>query len=704
MQSQPKLRPDLVGTEQQESGGARVIILKDPVSEKFFRLSPFEYELLGKFNGSRSVDQVVEAFRTGGRHCSKEELNHVLGKAAQMGLVLGTKYGTAEHQRLLREKLETAKRTQRFTGVYFLFIPLVNPDRFLERTVGMFRALVNKWTVALIAALLPGALYLVVSGLPRINAEYLFFFNLTNLLYLWATIAIAKLVHELAHAYTAKSLGLRVPQMGVGFLIFFPCLYCNTTEAWQLADRKQRIAISAAGIIAEGVLAVLSAYIWYYSKPGMLNSLAFYLMAVSFVSTVLFNGNPLMKFDGYFILMDYLGIPNLRGKSLTHLRYLFMNRVLGVTSVTAPPTTGEQGAILSVYGVSAFVYLAFLYTGIIAGVYYRFDKMLGIVLALLAAALFVARPLAKGASSLYRTRAAIRPRLKGCLIFLAIISAVIAPLVIPLSSKSEYPCTVASHRVQKLTVPLQTYVGKVFVQQWSAVAAGTPLFELDASQLKLALLKKLLQRDILLRQMGFMRLDPKERGRVEGKTSELYHLEYEIGRIRKDLKVAEGGVTAPFEGVVTSLDYRMQDGFRPGEGMIVGELQSTDHCLIKALVPEQDLGKVRPGQEVEIWLPIQGGLTIRSKIHAVKSFGEMDLTDSPLSSRFGGQLATEVRGERRRDAPLVAQYECSVVFTNPRKLVPLGMVGKFVVSSPPRSILSGFVDDLVRTFSREIMF
>jgi putative peptide zinc metalloprotease protein len=704
MQIYPKLRPDLVESEHLESGGDRVVILKDPVSEKFFRLSPFEYDLLRKFDGSRSVEQAAEAFQSTGRYCTKEEVNLVLGKAAQLGLVLGTKFGVAESQRALRERLQKAKRAQRYSSVYFLFIPLINPDRFLERTVGFFRAVVNRWTAGLVAALLPGAVYLVISGWTRIQNEYLFFFNLENLLYLWATIAIAKLCHEMAHAYTAKNFGLRVPQMGVGFLIFFPCLYCNTTEAWSLADRRQRMAISAAGILAEAVLAIVSAYIWAYTKPGVLNSLAFYLMAVSFASTVLFNGNPLMKFDGYFILMDYIGIPNLRNKSLSYLRYLFMNRVMGVDAVAAPPTKGREGAILSVYGVAAFAYLVFLYVGIIAGVYYRFDKTLGIFLALLAAALFVVKPLAKGGASLYRARSSLRPRLKGGVIFLALVIAGLAPLVIPLSSRSMYPCTVASFRVQKLTVPLQTYVAKVYVDQWSDVTAGTPLFELDSSQLKLALLKKRLQRDIVMRQMETMRLDPKERGRVAGKTSELYHIDYELARIEKDLDTAKGGVKAPFDGVITSLDHRMQYGFRPGEGMIVGELQSPDHCLVKALVPEQDLGKVSPGQEVEIWLPIRGGLTIHSKINSIKSFGEADLTDSPLSSRFGGQLATEVRGERRKDAPLIAQYECSVVFTNPRRVVPLGMVGQLVVSSPPRSILSVFVDDVVRTFGKEIMF
>ena len=235
--------------------------------------------------------------------------------------------------------------------------------------------------------MLPGALYFIITGLPEISREYSFFFNLENLLYLWATILITKLIHEFSHAYVAKSFGLRVPQMGIAFLIFFPCLFCNTTDAWQLADRRQRMAISAAGIISEAAIAILSTYLWHFSRPGMFNSLAFYLMAVSFISTVLFNGNPLMKFDGYFILIDYIGIPNLQAKSSGYLRYLFLNRVLGNDTVPNTADSPSESRLFGIYGVSFFLYRIFLYTGIVAGVYYRFDKSLGIALALIAFAL-----------------------------------------------------------------------------------------------------------------------------------------------------------------------------------------------------------------------------------------------------------------------------------------------------------------------------
>ena len=145
-----------------------------------------------------------------------------MGKAAQMGLVLGTKFSTSQFQAHLKNQIETAKKARRLANIYFLFIPLVNPDRFLERTLWIAKLFGNKSILGLFALALPGALYCIISGIPQMETEYLFFFNLENLLYLWITLAFAKLIHELAHAYVAKGFGLHVPEMGVAFFDFFP--------------------------------------------------------------------------------------------------------------------------------------------------------------------------------------------------------------------------------------------------------------------------------------------------------------------------------------------------------------------------------------------------------------------------------------------------------------------------------------------------
>jgi putative peptide zinc metalloprotease protein len=703
MELRPKFRKDLVILEHVESDSNHVVILKDPVSEKFYRMSPYEYQFLKNFDGRITFDEVLKQFRSSGYYCSQEEGKLILAKAAQSGLLLGTMYGTAEFQRDLKKRAEEAKKAKRFSNLYFFFVPILNPDRFLERTLWLYKMVANKWTGILSVVLGIGAMYLLISGMSRIEANYSFFFNLENMAYLWVTIAVTKLVHEFAHAYTAKRFGLHVPRMGIAILIFFPCLYCDTTDAWQLADRKQRMAIAAAGILAEAMVAIVAIYIWQLTKEGLVNSLAFYLMAVSFISTILFNGNPLMKFDGYFLLIDYLEIPNLRSKSLGYLKYLFMNRVLGLDRVTDQAIDKRQRYIFTIFGISSFLYLLSLYAGIAVSVYCRFDQTLGILLGGMAVFLFIIRPTVKGAKTVYSNRRDIRPRPMGISVFLMIAVAVIIPLFIPLSTKSVYPCYVTSAHVQKLTVPLHTSVAQVRVKQWTFVKKGTVLFELDTHFLDLSLVKAELERDVLRKQLDLLLLDAKEKGKAPGKQVEILKAEDQIRRIRYELSIARGGITAPFDGVVTVLDYRQQPGFQPGEGAVVGELASPYHCMIHALIPEKDRHTVSIGLNVDIWLPVGDGLFLSKKIESIKGYSERDLRDSPFSSRLGGELATETKDTQQKDVPLEAQYKCSVSLPNPDLTMHLGLTGKFAVPSPPRSIILRFLDRVIHAFNRETL-
>ena len=703
MQNLPKLRSDLISHEHVDSDNNQIIVIKDPISEKYFRLTDHEYQFLKRLDGTKTIEEAVETFRTTGRHYSSDDAKMLVSKAGQLGLLLGTQFSASKFQTHLRDSAKKAKRAQRLSQLYFAFIPLVNPDRFLKKTLFLVKWLSNRWILGLILAMLPGSLYFIITGFSEMQREYSFFFNLENLLYLWATILITKLIHEFSHAYVATSFGLRVPQMGIAFLIFFPCLFCNTTDAWQLADRRQRMAISAAGIISEAAIAILSTYLWHFTRPGMLNSLAFYLMAVSFISTVLFNGNPLMKFDGYFILIDWIGIPNLQAKSSGYLRYLFLNRALGNDTVPNTANSPGESRLFGIYGVSFFAYRVFLYTGIVSGVYYRFDKSLGIALALIAFALFIVKPIVKGSRSLWTQRKSLKPQLKGSLIFLMVLAALALILLAPYTGKSVYPCKIESTLSQKIAIPLHASVSKVNITQWSEVRQGDVLFELDPRRLNLELSRQEIKQEIAQKELELIMLDPKLLGKAEGKIAEIYKINDEIKKIRGDLHIASQGVIAPFDAAVTTLDHKLAPGFEPGEGVIVGELQSSRYVVVHALVPEQDRHKVTIGQQVKLWFPVRGGLIIQAKIDSIYPYSERDLKNSPFSSRLGGELATEPRGDSRQDAPLVAQYLCLVHLDNSEIIPPLGMTGDFVVSSPPRSIFQRFVDKASRTFFRETL-
>jgi putative peptide zinc metalloprotease protein len=702
MYAYPKFRPDLETFEHRDGRGHRIVLLKDPVSEKYFRVSEYEHRFLKSLDGTISIEEAQEHLKTIGFFYSDEDRNQIVSRAAQTGLLLGTHFGSGHYQKAMKDRILQWKRGQRLSSVYFLFIPLVNPDRFLQRTVHIFRLLCNCWTAAVAAIALLGAAYLVISGLPRIQREFLFFFNVENLLYLWVTIALTKLTHELAHAYTAKRFGLHVPQMGIVFLIFFPCLFCNTTDAWQLADRRQRMAISGAGVVAELVLGICATYVWHFSKPGVFNSVAFYLMGVSLASTILVNGNPLLKFDGYFLLVDWLRMPNLYQKSFAYLRYLFMNRILGVSTVPDPAMRSRETVIFATYGVSSFIYRLFLYTGIAVGVYFRFDKTLGVLLAALALGLFMVRPTVKGLISLYRQRSLLRPGIGGVLIPAAFLIVLAVVLAIPIPGNSVYPCFVDSSRKQKLTVPLHTWVDEVRIREGTKVSKGAVLFTLDTSILNLRLLEKRAERETIKTELGLMLLNDQRRAEMPGKEIELYQIEDEIRRIKQQLAKSQSGIIAPFDGVVTRLNPEMKKGFQPGEGMIVGELESPYECAIHGLIPEKDLDKVRVGQDVRILLNC-GGREYVQQIRDIKPFSEKDLSESPFSSRVGGELATEAKGRDQTDAPLEAHFDCSTSFDNRQAAIPLGMTGRLAAAAPRQSIYRWVLDKLSQSFNRESM-
>jgi putative peptide zinc metalloprotease protein len=702
MQPLPRFRTDLEVFEQLESDGSAVVVLKDPVGERFFRLTPHEYRFLSLLNGKRSPVEACQALLERGFVVSAAEAGEILSRADQMGLLLRTGYGTARHLGGIRSRTEDAKRQHRLASLFFFYVPVLNPDRFLERTLWIFRLCANPITAAIALLLAPGALWLLLEDLSHLGQELLFFFTWQGLASLWATTAAVKVVHELGHGYTAKSFGLRVPRMGVAVLMFCPYLYCDTTDAWQLGSRRQRIAISAAGVIVECVLAMFGTYVWHFSRPGLMHSLAFHITAVSLVSTLLVNANPLMKRDGYFVLSDLLDLPNLYQKASNQVRYLWLNVVLGIEAVPAIAHTPFETWVFSLYGIGAAVYKVVIYSGIVTMVYRMFDKTIGIVLAVMAFSLFVVAPTCSGLLSLAGRWRQIRPRPIPAALCLLAFGCGIYGLVQPFRTSAVFPCLVAATRVQQLTVPLAAGLDSVLAQRGSRVRAGDQLFTLDPREFESELAKKRLERSILLLEYEQLLLDSEHKARAPMKLNAIEQAAEEIRRLGEKVELARNGFRAPFDAVVTRLDPRVQPGYRPGEGAVVGELEGATERVVQALLPGKDRHLVKVGQPVRIWLPLEGADELTGRVIQLRSYSEKDLRDSPFSSTVGGELATEVRDGERQSAPLEAQYMCTVQLDGRTATpIPSGLTGRLAIHQAPKTILALIIDAVYITFNRE---
>lgn len=307
-----------------------------------------------------------------------------------------------------------------------------------------------------------------------------------------------------------------------------------------------------------------------------------------------------------------------------------------------------------------------------------------------------------GLKTLFQKRRELRPRPAGTAVFLCIVTALLILLLVPISGNSLYPCFVDSARTQKIAVLLGSPIRDVTVREGSVVQAGDALFRFDASRLRSDLIKRELQRRVLEIQIQLILLDEKEMARAPEKQGELTQLEYEIALLKRDLHIAEVGIVAPFSGVVASLDYRVQNGYQPGKGVVVGNLKSNRECVVRVLVPEEDLHKVSQGQEVEIWLPARDGTTYSGRIEKIKPYSEEDLKDNPFSSRFGGEIATDTRDGGRSDAPLRAHYVCTAKLSTDEPPI-LGVTGRCAVAAPPRSILRRLLRSGAAILNRETM-
>ncbi|MEW6351525.1 MAG: site-2 protease family protein [Thermodesulfobacteriota bacterium] len=699
-QATPRFRPDIVAHTFEEKGDARSIVLEDPVANKFFRVSSYEYEFLRALDGHLTIAQAIDRLRLNGRFFAADHAIKLVNQSSRSGLLLGTPYGTSATQLALRKTIRKTASYRTVSRLYFLYLPLLNPDRFLDRTLWIWHLLVNRFTGTVFGLALPLAVYLAIADLPRLHSEFLFFFNLSNLMVLWMAIALVKLAHEFSHAYTAKSFGLRVPEMGVAFLLFFPCLYCNTTAAWQLASPRERIAISAAGIMAEAAVATAAVFVWYFTQPGLLNSVAFWLMAISVVSSLFFNGNPLMRYDGYFMLVDMLRIPNLQTRAFARIRYLFLNRVWGIESATDRAESPRDHAILVVYGVLAMVYRVFLYSGIVAAVYFKFDKSIGFALGLVAFALFIVLPVAKGASGLVKRGSEMRPRLRGVIVFLVLVTAVLWLLTRPWSDKSVYPCYLDSALERQIVIPVQAPVREVLVRERDAVKPGQLVLKLDSRHLEFVLKDKEAERLLTEREIKIIEDTGKNLESLPLKRIALMKTQDAVDKVRDDLANLEW--RAPFEGHITRLAASLQQGARYGKGAVVGELASGTSCEVVALVPEADVAQISRGQEVETWFPVAEGKSYRLRLREMSPFSREDLAGSPFSSRLGGEIATEPKGREKKESPLDAYYACRMDFSN-RDGIPLGITGRMVVRHAPRSILERLIQSLYQTFNREMV-
>jgi putative peptide zinc metalloprotease protein len=355
-----RMRPDL-SVKRQTYQGRSFWVVKEPIGLNYYRFHDEEFSILNMMDGHTSMDRMKEEFESqfAPQKVTFQDLQHFIGQLHRSGLVISDAPGQG---RQLRHRRDTKKRKElmgKFTNVFALRWRGIDPERILNRLYPFTGWFFSWLTVCFVVALATSALTLVAvqfdvfqSKMPTFHQ----FFGAHNWIYLGTSMAVVKVLHEFGHGLTCKRYGGECHEMGFMLLVFTPALYCNVSDSWMLPNKWHRIFIGAGGMYVEMCIASASTYVWWFSQPGLLNQLALSLMFVCSVSTLMFNGNPLLRFDGYYILMDLIEIPNLRQKATEVLKRFAVDVCLGIEQPESPFLPKRNHFFFGLYTVAAVIY------------------------------------------------------------------------------------------------------------------------------------------------------------------------------------------------------------------------------------------------------------------------------------------------------------------------------------------------------------
>jgi putative peptide zinc metalloprotease protein len=329
------LRRDLV-IESQKYEGRTFYVVKDPISLRYYRLKDSEYFLLQFLDGQHTLEDAQKAYE---KHYRPERLQlEDLEAFGQQLLKAGLAHNESPRagQQLFENRTKRIRKEwlQRLTNILYIKIPIFDPDRLLTAMLRHLGWIFTGWFLALSIGVMLSALLLVLTHFDNFRSklpDYHAFFNFGTVFQLWFALGAVKIIHEFGHGLSCKAYGGEVHEMGFLLLCLSPALYCNVSDAWTLPNKWHRIIISAAGIYVELIIAAVATFIWWNTAAHpFVNNLCLSLMIVCSVSTVIFNANPLMRYDGYYVLADWLEIPNLRERSNRFLKNVVLEYCLGV--------------------------------------------------------------------------------------------------------------------------------------------------------------------------------------------------------------------------------------------------------------------------------------------------------------------------------------------------------------------------------------
>jgi len=677
-------------------------VVKDPVCLKYYRLGPEHYRVLELLDGRKSLEDVRDQLLLDFPYVrpSLGELQLVVIDFHTKSLVYSERPGQG---RVLLDRRRETRRKQiigLIQNILCIRLPGWDPEWTLTKLYPLVRWCFRPWMVVMHVAFVAAAYLLLATQFDTFHQklpEFKQFFGWPNLIYLYLTLAAMKVLHELGHGLTCRHFGGECHEIGMIFLVFSPTLYCDVSDSWMMKNKWHRIAIGAAGMWVESVLSSLALFIWWFTHAGLLHHLCLNVFFISSVSTVIFNANPLMRYDGYYMLSDFLEIPNLSEKAKVLLRDAFSRTCLGIETREDAFMPQQGRGWLVTYSIASTVYRWLVLFGITIFLYtvlkpYELQSI-GVTLAWFSLAGIVSS-LVVGVTRIIKTprnKPLSRPRIAASLLVTAAVAAVV--LAIPLPLHVYAPFLIEPYQVVHVYATVPGTITEVLVQPGQKVSQKELL-------LRLADPEKEQKYQELKSQYGVAKVEVvKQRAlehfpRLAVAQEQVQSLESQMKDYESQLQQLQ--VTAPINGTVVMAPRTPEpkeggDSFElhhwygtPLDKQNVGCLVDTRTQLFSVapnerfqavlLVDQADRGDLKEGQEVEIkfdHLPLE---VFTGKIAEIAE-RHTEFAPGTLTNKAKGELSTVTDREGRERLTSVA-YEATVLLDEQSGRLCAGMRGR----------------------------